>query len=56
MIEKLREYRYSTKTQVQFMGEWQHVCEVWFAEEKIGLMDSGHIIDYREVEDIRDIK
>ncbi len=53
MKEKLINYRYGITTEVKFRGEWQRVHEVWFVEQKIGLVDSRHIIDYSEVEDIR---
>lgn len=53
MENKLENYRYSINTEVKFKGEWQKVHEVWFVERKIGLMVSKHLIDYSEVEDIR---
>ena len=46
-------YKYSINTQVKFRGEWQGITEVWFIERKIGLLGSGHIINYDEVEDIK---
>jgi hypothetical protein len=52
-MEKLRNYRWGINTEVLYMGEWQKVREVWFEEEKIGLKESGHLIDYSEVKDIR---
>lgn len=53
MKEDLTNYRYGITTEVKFRGEWYHVHEVWFYERKIGLKESGHLIDYSEVEDIR---
>lgn len=53
MREKLQNYRFSINTEVKFMGEWQKVDEVWFKEEKIGLRETKHLINYSEVEDIR---
>lgn len=53
MEETLDTYRFSTNTEVKFRGEWQKLNEVWFREKKIGLKDSGHMISYSEVEDIR---
>lgn len=51
--EELQNYKFGINTEVKFRGEWQKISEVWFIEEKIGLMDTKHLIDYLEVEDIR---
>lgn len=53
MEEKLKDYRFSINTEVRFRGEWQFIDEVWFEEKKIGLRGTGHLINYSEVEDIR---
>lgn len=52
MEQKLENYRYGISTEVLFRGQWQGIVEVWFDEKKIGLK-SGHLIDYKEVQDIR---
>jgi hypothetical protein len=53
MKTKLQNYSYSMYTEVKFRGDWQRISEVWFNEEKIGLSESKHLINYSEVEDIR---
>lgn len=53
MENKLRDYRYSKDTEVMYRGEWQNITEVWFREEKIGLKQTGHLVDYSEIENIR---
>lgn len=52
-INEFYKYKFSSITQVKFLGEWNGVTEVWFREGKIGLKESGYLIDYKEVEDIR---
>ena len=54
MEDKLREYRYGVNTEVKFRGEWQPIVEDWFGEEKIGLKESGHLINFSDVEGIRE--
>lgn len=53
MKEELEKYRFSVNTEVKYLGEWQKITEVWFLEEKIGLKESGHLVDYSEIQDIR---
>lgn len=49
-------YRFGINTEVLWNGEWQKLYEVWFEEGKIGLRETGQLIDYHEVQDIREAK
>lgn len=46
-------YKFSISTEVKFRGEWTAITEVWFDDGKIGIKSTGHLIDYSEVEEIR---
>ena len=50
---ELENYKFSVNTEVKFRGEWHKIREVWFYEKRIGIEDTGHLIKYSEVEDIR---
>ena len=52
--EQFNNYKFSINTQVMFRGEWSEITEVWFRERKIGHKKSGILIDYYEVEDIKE--
>lgn len=46
-------FKYSINTQAKYNGEWEPITEVWFVEGKIGLKNSGHLVDYSEVEEVK---
>lgn len=47
-------YSFTKNTQVKFRGEWSPITEVWFREGKIGVKNTGHLVHYWEIEDIKD--
>jgi hypothetical protein len=52
--EQFNTYRFGINTEVLWNGEWQKLHEVWFEEGKVGLRETGQLIDYHEVQDIRE--
>lgn len=51
--EQFENYQFSKNTEVKFRGEWSAVSEVWFEEGKIGVKETGHLVEYSEIEDIK---
>lgn len=51
--QEFENYRFSVTTQVKFRGEWSGITEVWFREGKIGVRETGHLVGYEEIEDIK---
>lgn len=52
--EEFNIYRFSVNTRVKFRDEWSPITEVWFDEGKIGVKTTGHLVDYSEIEDIKE--
>lgn len=52
--EQFDTYKFSIKTQVLFREEWSPITEVWFDEGQIGIKNTGHLVHYSEIEDIKD--
>lgn len=51
--QQFENYQFSINTQVKFRGEWSPVNEVWFYEGKIGVKETGHLVGFEEIEDIK---
>lgn len=52
--QQFETYRFSINTQVLFNGYWSNITEVWFREGKIGIEVTGHLVDYSEIQGIRE--
>lgn len=53
LIDIIENYDWNSTTEVKHEGEWTGITEVWFREKKVGLKNSGRLVGYREITDIR---